>query len=79
MERLAKRGVTFTRAYSLKGGDWEEITVKLPATGPLGIVRLYVPVQEHPVEIDWIELRSGQEKNSPIFSSIFDVLSKHYP
>jgi arylsulfatase A-like enzyme len=44
--------------FTLKGGDWEEITVPIPATGPLGIVRLYLPMQEQPVEIDWIELRS---------------------
>ena len=44
--------------FTLKGGDWEEISVELPAEGPLGIVRLYVPMQETPVEIDWIELTS---------------------
>ncbi len=44
--------------FMLKGGDWEEITVELPAEGPLGIVRLYLPMQETPVEIDWIELNS---------------------
>lgn len=48
--------------FTLKGGDWEEITVELPAEGPLGIVRLYLPMQEQPVEIDWIELTS---KNGP--------------
>ena len=47
--------------FTLKGGDWEEITVELPAEGPLGIVRLYLPMQEQAVEIDWIELSS---KNS---------------
>jgi len=44
--------------FTLKGGDWEEIAVELPAEGPLGIVRLYLPMQEQPVEIDWIELTS---------------------
>ena len=44
--------------FTLKSGDWEEITVELPAEGPLGIVRLYLPMQETPVEIDWIELTS---------------------
>jgi hypothetical protein len=34
--------------------------VQLPATGPLGIVRLYLPMQEQPVEIDWIEINSGE-------------------
>jgi arylsulfatase A-like enzyme len=44
--------------FALKGGDWEEITFELPAEGPLGIVRLYLPMQEQAVEIDWIELTS---------------------
>ena len=47
--------------FTLKGGDWEEITVELPAEGPLGIVRLYLPMQDQAVEIDWIQLAS---KNS---------------
>jgi arylsulfatase A-like enzyme len=47
--------------FTLKDGDWEEVTLELPAEGPLGIVRLYLPMQEPPVEIDWIELTS---KNS---------------
>ena len=45
--------------FALKGGGgWEEIAVELPAEGALGIVRLYLPMQETPVEIDWIELSS---------------------
>lgn len=44
--------------FTLKGGDWEEISAELPAKGPLGIVRLYLPMQEQEVEIDWIELSS---------------------
>jgi arylsulfatase A-like enzyme len=44
--------------FTLKGGDWEQIRVELPAEGPVGIVRLYLPMQEQAVEIDWIELTS---------------------
>ena len=44
--------------FTLHGGDWEEITVELPAKGPVGIVRLYLPMQAPAVEIDWIELTS---------------------
>ena len=47
--------------FNLKVDDWQEITVRLPAAGPLGIVRLYLPMQEQPVEIDWIELRSTED------------------
>lgn len=39
-------------------GEWEEVTVPLPATGPLGIVRVYLPMQEEPVEIDSISLNN---------------------
>ena len=53
--------------FTLKGGDWEEITVELPATGPLGIVRLYLPMQKNPIEIDWLELQSGKEKHRSEF------------
>jgi hypothetical protein len=44
--------------FTLKGGGWEEVAIELPAEGPLGIVRLYLPMQEQSVEIDWIELAS---------------------
>ena len=44
--------------YVLPGGDWQEITVQLPATGPLGVLRVYLPIQSQPIEIDWIEISS---------------------
>lgn len=44
---------------SFPGGDWQEIEVKLAATGPLGVVRVYLPQQKQPVEIDWIEITSA--------------------
>jgi hypothetical protein len=55
--------------FTIKGGDWEEITVELPAVGPLGIVRLYLPMQEPAVEIDWIELisKSGSKPTRTAF------------
>ncbi|NUQ62116.1 MAG: sulfatase [Pirellulales bacterium] len=42
--------------FRLPGGDWQELRIAVPARGPLGIVRVYLPAQEEPVEIDWIEL-----------------------
>ena len=45
--------------YVLQGTDWQDISVELPATGPIGIVRLYLPPGAKPVEIDWIELKSA--------------------
>jgi arylsulfatase A-like enzyme len=50
--------------FTLKNSDWEEISVELPAEGPLGIVRLYLPMQEQAVEIDWIEMTSKNGSKS---------------
>ena len=44
------------------GDDWQEISIDLRAEGPLGIVRLYLPVQEEAIQIDSIELQSGRAK-----------------
>jgi hypothetical protein len=48
-------------AFQLSAGDWQEITVELPAEGALGIVRLYLPAQTERVQIDWVELLSGND------------------
>jgi len=40
------------------GGEWQEVTAPINAEGPLGIVRLYLPAQKQPVELDWIEITS---------------------
>ena len=45
--------------FTLAGGDWQEVTIEVPATGPLGIVRIYLPKQDQPIEIDWIEITSN--------------------
>ncbi|MFM7180411.1 MAG: hypothetical protein ACKO2G_02965, partial [Verrucomicrobiales bacterium] len=48
--------------YTAKGGDWEEITVNVPATGPLGVVRLYFPKETTSAQVDWVALQSKQQK-----------------
>jgi hypothetical protein len=45
--------------FQYPGGDWQEITVELAAKGPLGIVRVYLPAQDKPIELDWIEIKSS--------------------
>jgi hypothetical protein len=45
-------------AFTLPRGDWQELSIDVPATGPLGIVRIYLPKQDQPIEIDWIEITS---------------------
>ncbi len=47
--------------FTVKPGDWQEITVHVPAEGAIGILRLYLPAQKQPVELDWIEL-TGKAK-----------------
>jgi hypothetical protein len=46
-----------TVAFRLTGGDWQTVTVDVPAKGPLGILRLYLPAAQQAVEVDWIELK----------------------
>ena len=46
--------------FQLRGGDWQEVTVELPAEGSLGILRVYLPAQKETVQVDWIALQSGE-------------------
>jgi hypothetical protein len=43
--------------FDLPFGDWREVSVELAVSGPLGVIRLYLPATGRPVEVDWIELR----------------------
>jgi hypothetical protein len=45
-----------SQPYDLPAGDWSEVTVAIPVTGPLGIVRLRLPEAALPVQIDHVEL-----------------------
>jgi arylsulfatase A-like enzyme len=49
-------------AYTLNGGDWQDVSVSIPAKSALGILRLYLPTQSGPVEMDWIELQGTGAK-----------------
>ena len=53
-----KKNDAKSAAFKLQPGDWQEISVSIPAEGPLGILRVYLPAQKQPVEIEWIELKS---------------------
>ena len=49
--------------FKIPAGDWQDVTLDIPATGPLGIFRLYLPAQDQPVELDHVELTgTGQPK-----------------
>ena len=51
--------VEFSLAAS---SDWSEARVVLPVTGTLRHLRLHLPAQKNPVEIDWVELTSSTGK-----------------
>ncbi|MFA7003288.1 MAG: sulfatase [Verrucomicrobiia bacterium] len=52
-------------AFDVPAGDWRELLVDIPATGPLGIIRLYLPASDNPLELDWIELRAKSAGGKP--------------
>lgn len=45
--------------FAVPAGGWQELAIDIPAIGPLGILRVYLPAQQQPVEIDWIELKTA--------------------
>jgi arylsulfatase A-like enzyme len=46
--------------FDIKPGGWQEVSVDIPARGSLGIVRVYLPAQKQPVQIDWLELKTAR-------------------
>lgn len=46
--------------FDVPAGGWKELTVEVPAQGPLGLLRVYLPAAMHPIDVDWIEVR-GKE------------------
>ncbi|HSU66839.1 MAG TPA: sulfatase [Tepidisphaeraceae bacterium] len=46
--------------FQLPAGDWQEVKVEVPTDGPLGILRIYLPAQAQPVQVDWIEIKTGK-------------------
>ncbi len=61
-EWIPSGGNTQCVHFQISAGDWQEISADIPATGPLGIFRLYLPAQSAPVELDRVELK-GSEKS----------------
>ena len=49
-------------AFNVSADDWQELSVDIPAEGRLGILRLYLPAQPKPAELDWVEVRSKAGK-----------------
>jgi arylsulfatase A-like enzyme len=44
--------------FNVAAGEWQELSVEVPAQGLLGTTRLYLPAGDKPLELDWAELRS---------------------
>ncbi|MHC4516974.1 MAG: sulfatase [Planctomycetota bacterium] len=44
------------KSFEVRRGDWQELTVPLAVEGRLVHLRLFLPAQKQPVEIDWIEI-----------------------
>ena len=53
--------------FQTTGGDWQEISVKIPTEGALGVLRLYLPAQKQPMLVDWIEIQNAYEKKRSDF------------
>ena len=43
--------------FTVKAGDWQTVKAAIPTKGPLGILRIYLPAQSQPVEVDWVGLQ----------------------
>ena len=50
------------KSFFISGGEWRELAVPLNVKGQLLHLRLVLPAQEEPIDIDWIEIRSADEK-----------------
>lgn len=51
------------RPFAIGNEGWQELEIEIPAKGPLGILRLYLPAQRQSVEIDWINITDQNEKS----------------
>lgn len=47
--------------FSLRPGEWQDISVPLPRDAAVGILRVYLPAQKEPVAVDWIELSTDKK------------------
>lgn len=51
-----------TTPFHVQPGDWQDIVVSLRHSGPLGTMRLYLPVSEAPIEINQLDIQPAQGK-----------------
>ncbi len=49
------------------GSDWSEVPVELPVTGQIAHMRVYLPVQGSPIDVDWTKIApSNNGKGKPM-------------
>jgi arylsulfatase A-like enzyme len=58
----AKQADARSVPFTLPPGGWHEVAVDLPADAAIGILRVYLPAQSQPVEVDAIELKAGKSR-----------------
>lgn len=51
--------------FEVAAGDWRELSVPIPEPGPLGTMRLYLPADAKPLELDWVEVRGEPGTGKP--------------
>jgi hypothetical protein len=49
------------QTIAITGGDWQDVNVQLAAKAQIIHVRIVLPKQKQPVEIDWIEIKPTGE------------------
>ena len=59
-EAGAEKAAPKSVAFEVPAGEWRELAVEVPAQGLLGTTRLYLPASPQPLELDWVEIRSGK-------------------
>jgi arylsulfatase A-like enzyme len=45
-------------AFDCPKGDWNEVAVDVAGSGPIGVLRVYLPAADQSVELDWIAVRA---------------------
>jgi arylsulfatase A-like enzyme len=50
--------------FDLAAGDWREVSVDIAPAGPIGTLRVYLPADAAPVELDWVEVVAKGAKAS---------------
>lgn len=64
-------------SLKVKGGEWRDLSVQLPTQEPVVHIRFFLPSQDKPVEIEWIEINSKEANAETEASWDFGVSRKH--